>query len=85
MKELDTKNTILNDSYEYSDTFSDVSFDIFKELTGVIFSEHFILPHVADCQLKDHLHRFHGNLVFKTRVCWFEPSLLKTKLLFFFY
>ena len=27
-----------SDSNEYSDTYSDISFDIFKELTGVIFS-----------------------------------------------
>ena len=72
-----------NDSYENSDTYSDICLDMFKELTGGIFSGHFILPNVADCQLKNHLHRFHGNLLFKTRVCWFEPSLLRSKLLFF--
>ena len=47
-----------------------------------------ILTNVPDCKLKDHLHRFYLNLVFtdsteifffKTRVCWFELSLAKTK------
>ena len=49
--------------------FSDINFDIFKKLSGVIFSVHLILPNVADCYLKDHLHRFYWNLVFKTKVC----------------
>ena len=33
-------------------TFSNISFDIFKELSGVIFSVHFISPIVTDSQLK---------------------------------
>ena len=28
---------------------------------------------------KDHLHRFYWNLLCKTKVCWFELSLAKTK------
>ena len=50
---VDAKSNILlqNDSNEKLDMFSDVSFDIFKELSGVIFSVHLILPNVADCYL----------------------------------
>ena len=61
MKEIGAKNiTLQNDSYEKLDIyFSEISFDIFKELSGVIFSEHLILPNVADCYLQDHLHRFY--------------------------
>ena len=53
------KNILQNDSYENFDNFFDIGFDIFKELSGAIFSVHFILPNVADCQLKNHLHRFY--------------------------
>ena len=46
-------NIILqNDGYENLDTFSNVSFGIFNELSGVIFSVQFFLPNVTDCQLK---------------------------------
>ena len=58
-----------NDSYENLEKVFDIAFGRFKELSGVIFSVLFILPNVslhslhilpnfADCQLKDHLHRF---------------------------
>ena len=53
------KNLLQNDNYENLDNVSDISFDIFKELSGVIFSVHFILPKVADCYSKDRLHRFY--------------------------
>ena len=33
----------------------DISFDVFKELSGDIFSVQFVLPNVMDYQLKDHL------------------------------
>ena len=46
-------------SKQNSDNFFDIGFDIFKDLSGVIFSAHFILSNVADFQLKDHLHRFY--------------------------
>ena len=62
MKEFGAeKNNILlqNDSYDKYDICSNISFDIFKELSGVTFSLHLILPNVADCYLKDHLHRFY--------------------------
>ena len=67
MKEFSAKSNILsqNDSNEKLDIvfFPDISFDIhdcmFKELSVVIFSVPFILPTVADCYLKDHLHRFY--------------------------
>ena len=37
------KNILLqNDSYEKFDIFSDISFDIFKEFSGMIFSMHLI-------------------------------------------
>ena len=52
------------------DIFADITFDIFKELSDVIFSMHFILPNVADCYLKYHLHRFNRSLVFETKVSW---------------
>ena len=60
MEEFSAKNILLqNDSYEMLNISSDISFDIFKELSGVIFSVHLILPYVADCYLKDHLHVFY--------------------------
>ena len=37
---------------------SDLSFDIFNDLSGVIFSVHLNLPNVADCYLKNHLNNF---------------------------
>ena len=48
-------------SYENLYKFSDISFDIYKELSGVILSVIFILRNVADCQLKDHLYRFYDH------------------------
>ena len=44
------KNIFCN---EKLDKFFDISFDIFKEFSGVIFCVHLILPNVADCYLKD--------------------------------
>ena len=47
------KNVLLqNDSSENLDNFSNISFDIFKELSGVIFCVHFILLNIADTNLK---------------------------------
>ena len=40
---------------------SDISFDIFNDLSGVIFSVHLNLPNVADCYLKNHLNNFFTN------------------------
>ena len=78
MKELGAKNSLLqNGSYENLDNFSYISFDIFKELSDLIFSVHFILPTVTGCLLIDHCSD--SSDVFKTKVCWFEPSLAKTK------
>ena len=37
---------------------SDISFDIFNDLSGVIFSVHLNLPNNADCYLKNHLNTF---------------------------
>ena len=34
--------------------FTEISFDTFKEFSGVIFSVHLILPNVAECYLKVH-------------------------------
>ena len=45
--------------YEKLDIFSDIGFDIFKELSDVIFSMLLKIPNVADYYLKDHLHRFY--------------------------
>ena len=39
--------------------FSNIDFDTFKELSGVIFSVYLILPNVADCYLKYHLRTFY--------------------------
>ena len=52
MKEFDGKNIIIDKIIAmrtFSYNFSDISFDISKELSGVIFSLHFNLPNVADC------------------------------------
>ena len=38
-----------NDNYENLDNFSNINIDIFKDLSGVIFSANFILSNVADC------------------------------------
>ena len=47
------KNVLLqNDSSENLDNFSNITFDIFKELSAVIFCVHFILLNVADTNLK---------------------------------
>ena len=55
MKEFGAKNIILqNESYENFLPY--IIFDIFKELSDLIFSVHFILPNITDCQLKNHLH-----------------------------
>ena len=60
MRLLGKKNHLLqNGSYENLDSFSNVYFDLFKELSVVISSVHFILPNVADCKFKDDLHRFY--------------------------
>ena len=40
------------------------------------------LTNVPDCKLEDYLHRFYWNLLFKTKVCWFELSLAKTNILY---
>ena len=55
-----------------------VYIDIFKGLSGVIFSVQFILPNVTDCQLKDHLHTS------TEAVSNFEPLLAETKCCCFF-
>ena len=51
MKEIGEKNNILlqTDNYDNLDIYSYISFDKFKELSGMIFSVHLILPNVADC------------------------------------
>ena len=68
-----------NDSYENN---SDISFDIFKELLGLLFFVQFILPNVTDCLHYYLLHRFYSSIFFKNMVCWFESSLAKTRVFF---
>ena len=74
MEEFSSDFFLQNDSCLNLDNLSDI------EYQGVhIFC--MILPNVPDCQVKDHLQRFYLNLVLKTKVCWFELSLAKTKFL----
>ena len=47
-----------NNSFEKCES-NEISFDMFKEHSDVIFSEQFILQNITESQLTNYLHRFY--------------------------